>query len=49
MVEIPAVALDSIGRYLHDLSPATEAALRNYELCPDLFVWRDVLESSASR
>jgi len=43
MTEIPADRQDSIGRYLHAVSPATESALRGYELRPDLFEWRSLV------
>ena len=43
MTEIPADRQDSIGRYLHTVSPATESALRGYELRPDLFEWRKLI------
>ena len=41
MIDIPPASRDSIGRYLQAVSPATEAALRNFELDPGLFEWRD--------
>jgi glutamate racemase len=47
MIEIPEDRLDSIGRYLHSISPQTEAALREYELLPDLFKWRDLVHDPA--
>jgi glutamate racemase len=47
MIDIPQVSRDSIGRYLQAISPATEAALRNFELNPDLFDWREPLSSEA--
>ena len=40
MIDVPADRQDSIGRYLHAISPATETALREFELRPDLFEWR---------
>ena len=43
MIEIPQDRQDSIGRYLHSISPATETALREYELTPDLFQWRGLV------
>ena len=43
MIDIPADSLDSIGRYLHSISPATEAALQNFERIPDLFDWQDLV------
>lgn len=43
MIDIPAESQDSIGRYLHSVSPATETALRHYELVPDLFEWRELV------
>ena len=42
MIDIPADRQDSIGRWLHATSPVTEAALRDFELKPDLFEWRDL-------
>lgn len=42
MIEIPQDRQDSIGRWLHAVSPLTEAALYDYELKPDLFEWRDL-------
>ena len=43
MIDIPADRLDSIGRYLHAVSPATEAALRDFELNSDLFEWQSLV------
>jgi hypothetical protein len=43
MIDIPADRQDSIGRYLHSVSPATETALRQFELVPDLFEWRGLV------
>ena len=43
MIDIPQQSVDSIGRYLHDVSPQTETALRQYEKIPDLFEWRHLL------
>lgn len=43
MTEIPADRQESIGRYLHAVSPATESALRGYELRPGLFEWRSLV------
>ena len=43
MVEIPAASMDSIGRYLHQVSPATETALQNVETLPGLFEWRSLV------
>ena len=40
MIDIPADRQDSIGRWLHTVSPVTETALRNFELKPDLFEWQ---------
>ena len=42
MIDIPADRQDSIGRWLHATSPVTEAALRDFELKPGLFEWRDL-------
>ena len=43
MINIPDDRQDSIGRWLHTTSPATETALRQFELVPDLFIWRDLI------
>lgn len=43
MIDIPADRQDSIGRWLSNVSPATEAALRDFELQPDLFEWRGLV------
>ena len=43
MIDIPADRQDSIGRYLHDVSPVTESALHGFELKPDLFEWRSLV------
>jgi hypothetical protein len=40
MIEISEDRIRSIGRYLHNISPETEAALLAYELVPDLFSWQ---------
>jgi len=40
MIDIPKDRQNSIGRWLHTVSPATEAALRDFELEPGLFEWR---------
>lgn len=42
MIDIPADRQDSIGRWLHTVSPVTETALRDFELKPDLFEWQDL-------
>ena len=47
MIDIPADRQDSIGRYLHAVSPATGAALREFELCPGLFEWRSLVSGQA--
>jgi glutamate racemase len=49
MVEIPAEHRESIGRWLRERSPAPADALRDYELKPDLFAWRDVVEGEGGR
>jgi len=41
MIEIPQDRQNSIGRWLHSVSPMTETALYDYELKADLFEWRD--------
>lgn len=43
MVAIPEASMESIGRYLHEVSPQTETALRNVEMQPDLFEWRSLV------
>lgn len=43
MIDIPPKSRESIGRYLHNISPATETALRQYEKVPGLFEWRKLL------
>ncbi len=43
MIDIPSDRQESIGRYLHNISPATEIALRNFEQIPDLFKWRNLV------
>lgn len=43
MVAIPEASIDSIGRYLHGVSPATETALREYERIEGLFDWRPLV------
>jgi glutamate racemase len=43
MVDIPAASIDSIGRWLHGVSPVTEAALRDYEQVDELFEWRGLV------
>jgi hypothetical protein len=42
-VEIPEATRASIGGLLREDSPATARALREYELNPDLFRWRDLV------
>lgn len=42
MIDIPQDRQDSIGRWLHAVSPVTETALYDYELKADLFEWRDL-------
>ena len=49
MVEITPDRQSSIGRYLQGVSPVTAVALQNYELHPDLFLWRDLVPSPDSR
>ena len=46
MVPLSGAAIDSIGRFLHGVSPVTETALRNYELAPGLFEWAHYLEAA---
>jgi len=40
MTAIPEQSRDSIGRWLHTVSPVTESALQHYEHVPGLFDWR---------
>ncbi len=47
MIDIPEDRQDSIGRWLQDVSPATGAALRSFELRPDLFEWRSLVSTPA--
>jgi len=46
MIEIPQDRQDSIGRWLHAVSPVTETALYDYELNAELFEWRDLASGS---
>ena len=46
MVPLSDAAVDSIGRFLHGVSPATERALRAYELAPGLFDWARYVETA---
>lgn len=46
MIPLADAAIDSIGRFLHGVSPVTETALREYELLPGLFEWASYLEVS---
>lgn len=46
MIDIPADRQDSIGRYLHTVSPVTETALRDFELQSDLFEWRGMVSGA---
>jgi len=43
MIDIPAESRDSIGRYLHKISPVTESALADFELNPALFSWQQLV------
>lgn len=47
MVPLAPASLDSIGRYLDAVSQPTAAALRAYQLEPELFKWRDLVASGA--
>jgi glutamate racemase len=49
MVVIPPATIDSIARWLQNVSPTTATALRNYEQRPDLFAWRDLLPPGTGR
>jgi len=42
MIEIPEEAIASIGGCLKEISPASDEALRDYELRPGLFEWQDL-------
>ena len=46
MIDIPQDRQDSIGRWLHAVSPLTETALYDYELNAELFEWRDLASGS---
>lgn len=46
MIDIPKDRQDSIGRWLHAVSPVTESALYDYELNAELFEWRDLVSGS---
>lgn len=46
MIDIPQDRQESIGRWLHSVSPETETALYGYELKADLFEWRDLTPGS---
>jgi hypothetical protein len=46
MIDIPQDRQDSIGRWLHAVSPVTETALHDYQLKADLFEWRDLAPGS---
>jgi len=47
MIDIPPDRLDSIGRYLHTVSPLTETALHDFKLYPDLFQWQNLVSGAA--
>jgi hypothetical protein len=47
MTDISPASRDSIGRWLHGVSPRTATALRNFEHIPDLFEWRGPAAGSA--
>jgi hypothetical protein len=49
MVEIPEATRASIGGLLREDSPATARALQEYELNPDLFRWRDLVNGGNGR
>lgn len=49
MVEIPQETIDSLGGLLQQQSPTTATALREYQLIPDLFLWRDVVKGGVGR
>ncbi|MGD8345781.1 MAG: aspartate/glutamate racemase family protein [Lysobacterales bacterium] len=44
MPPIQPAAIDSIGRWLDGVSPATAAALRRYQRVEDLFEWRSLVQ-----
>ncbi len=49
MVEIPEETRNSLSRLLAPVSPATAAALRNYQLIPDLYEWEKYVEEVKSQ
>jgi hypothetical protein len=48
MIDIQKDRQDSIGRWLHSVSPMTETALYDYKLKADLFEWRDLAPGSTN-
>lgn len=48
MLEIPHASIDSIGRYLESVSPATERALREIQVEPALFEWRSLVAGAGN-
>lgn len=48
MVEIPEETRNSLSRLLAPVSHATAAALRNYQLMPDLYEWEKYVEKAKS-
>lgn len=48
MVEIPKETQNSLSRLLTPVSQATAAALKNYQLIPDLYEWEKYVEEAKS-
>lgn len=44
MVEIGRDKVDSLAKWLQNISPETAAALRNYKLDPALFEWKSLVK-----
>ena len=49
MIDIAIESQESIGRYLHSISPETETALQNYKKAPDLFEWQSLVLASEAQ
>jgi hypothetical protein len=43
MIEVGRDRVESLAKWLQDISPETAAALRNYELIPTLFEWKSLI------
>jgi glutamate racemase len=46
MIDIPIESRDSIGRYLHNISPVTETALQNFKKVAGLFEWKQLVSGT---